>query len=64
MLLVFSILVTAHPVLVATMCDGATQPSQCAQFTSATLPPYVQDAIASKGGMRWRHRPRAAWAPR
>jgi len=35
----------------ASPCDGATQPGQCAQFNAATLPPFVQDAIAAKGGV-------------
>jgi cysteine-rich repeat protein len=34
----------------ASPCDNATLPSQCGWFTSGNLPPYVHDAIVSKGG--------------
>ena len=40
----------ARPVAAATPCDNATHPGQCGWFDSGSLPPFVHDAIVSKGG--------------
>ena len=39
------------PVAAATPCDGATHTNQCGWFDTATLPPFVHDAILAKGGV-------------
>ena len=41
----------ARATLAASPCDTALFPDQCGLFTSATLPPFVHDAIVKKGGV-------------
>lgn len=43
--------VLASTASAATPCDSATHPEQCAWLEPAALPPFVQDAIAAKGGV-------------
>jgi cysteine-rich repeat protein len=48
--LLFVSALSAREVAAASPCDSATHPTQCGWFDSGTLPPFVHDAIVSKGG--------------
>ena len=46
-----ALLWSPSPAAAAGPCDGATHPNQCGWFDAGTLPPFVHDAIAAKGGV-------------
>lgn len=51
LLVCLAAVLTSGSALAASPCDSATYPNQCGWLDGGTLPPFVRDAIVSKGGV-------------